>query len=455
VTRGRLRLIKGAFAPKEHITTIAKDPLIGQTLDGRFEVQELIGIGAVGRVYRAVQKPLERRVALKVLNRGLGEVTDELFRKRFFLEASLTSKLTHPNTVTVIDHGCTADGTFYLAMEFLDGETLEEAIHDARGMPWPRAFGIAQQIGRSLREAHQQGVIHRDLKPANVMLLHADEEVDQVKVLDFGLVKAFLEPNPGITQEGALLGSPGYMAPEQAERNASDPRSDIYSLGVTLFECIAGRAPFEGENQIEVVLKQMSEPVPPLVAPRGRPRVVPEVEALVRKCLEKKPEARYQSMEDVLAALQEVLELAPRRTGWRSRVAGWRPLLVGVGLAVALMAGAVAWRFAFRPRNGRVVEVVPPLPAAEASPPRAIQFRVESEPPGARVTHRGQPIGTTPFEFSIAPDADGLARAELAFSLKGFAPVTLSAAAAGPRIELNQKLHRERPEKKRTKRRRR
>ena len=208
------------------------DPLIGQVLSGRFEIIAPLGVGGMGRVYKAVQRPLMREVALKVLNPRYDGTRDPGFERRFFLEASMTSKLKHPNTITVHDYGRTDDGIYFIAMEYLEGETLQKVLVDNGRLPWPRALYVAGQIARSLREAHKLGLVHRDLKPANVMVMTEGTGGDTVKVLDFGLVKSFTPEKPkeddevdrtGLTQAGVLLGSPLYMAPEQA-RGEADPR---------------------------------------------------------------------------------------------------------------------------------------------------------------------------------------------------------------------------------------
>src|SRR6266571_4750950 len=196
----------------------AADPLLGKVLNGRFTILEPLGVGGMGRVYKALQAPLDRLVALKVLNPHYGGGKDPGFQKRFFLEASLTSKLHHPNTITVHDYGRTDDGIFYIAMEYVEGQTLASLILKEGKLHWTRALHIAQQICRSLREAHKFGVVHRDLKPANVMVLSEESESDMVKVLDFGLVKSFMPDHAKsadeteLTQAGVLLGSPLYMA---------------------------------------------------------------------------------------------------------------------------------------------------------------------------------------------------------------------------------------------------
>src|SRR3954471_22584126 len=213
-------------------STAEGDPLIGRTVNDRYRIVEGIGQGGMGRVYKALQSPLDRVVALKIL--GAGHDRDPHFYKRFFLEASVTAKLTHPNTITLYDYGRTEDGIFFIAMEFLDGRTLSAAMQQDGPLAQERVIHIAQQICRSLREAHALGIIHRDLKPANVMLLHQHDDHDFVKVLDFGLVKFFSgesrEKEAGdITNAGTFMGSPHYIAPEQARNQGPDQRCDIYS----------------------------------------------------------------------------------------------------------------------------------------------------------------------------------------------------------------------------------
>jgi serine/threonine-protein kinase len=266
----------------------------------------------MGKVYKAVQTPLDRVVALKILNPNFPAEKDPAFKRRFFLEASLTSKLRHPNTVTVIDYGQTEDGIYFIAMEYMEGQTLAEVLAHEKTLPWRRVLDIAQQICRSLREAHKLGVIHRDLKPANVMLLN-EADHDMVKVLDFGLVKSFLtvdgQPgDPEVTQNGVFLGSPQYMAPEQA-RNVADPRSDVYSLGILVYQMLSGRPPFQGKDYLEVIFQHMKEAPRPIRDLNPNADVPHEVEAVVLRCLQKDPTARFQSMDEVLEALREVAQL--------------------------------------------------------------------------------------------------------------------------------------------------
>ena len=290
----------------------AADPLIGRILNDRFRILSPLGSGGMGKVYKAVQTPLDRVVALKILNPNFPAEKDPAFKRRFFLEASLTSKLRHPNTVTVIDYGQTEDGIYFIAMEYMEGQTLAEVLAHEKTLPWRRVLDIAQQICRSLREAHKLGVIHRDLKPANVMLLN-EADHDMVKVLDFGLVKSFLAGDgqggdPEVTQNGVFLGSPQYMAPEQA-RNVADPRSDVYSLGILVYQMLAGRPPFQGKDYLEVIFQHMKESPRSVQEVNPDAEVPPEVESVVHRCLQKDPTARYQSMDEVLEALREAAHL--------------------------------------------------------------------------------------------------------------------------------------------------
>jgi serine/threonine protein kinase len=291
------------------------DPLLGKVLNERFRILEALGSGGMGRVYKAIQTPLDRPVALKVLNPQYGQDKDPGFQRRFFLEASVTAKLRHPNTVTVIDYGKAEDGIYYIAMEYLEGQTLSQLLTQVGPLPWPRALTIAQQIARSLREAHKIGLIHRDLKPANVMVLNQETDHDVVKVLDFGLVKSFM-PDGGqfpadmsLTQAGVILGSPQYMAPEQA-RNIADPRSDVYSLGVVLYQMLLGRPPFLAEQSIDIIVKHLNEPPPAFSAIWPNHTIPPEVEALVMKCLAKRPADRFDSMDAVLDSMRRATATA-------------------------------------------------------------------------------------------------------------------------------------------------
>jgi len=283
------------------------DPLIGRLINERYKIQAVIAHGGMGKVYRAEQAPLGRPVALKVLSPNYSGESDPEFHKRFFLEASIASKLRHPNTVTIFDYGKTDDEIYYIAMELLEGRTLHRALRDDGTLSPERTVHIAGQICRALREAHGLGVIHRDLKPANVYLVKHGDENEFTKVLDFGLVKNIEDKGEQLTQVGLFMGSPKYMSPEQIRGETVDSRVDIYALGVMMFEMLAGKVPYDSPNSVNILMAHVHEQVPAISDLSPNVKVPAALEALVRKCMAKNPEDRYASMNDVLFGLKQVL----------------------------------------------------------------------------------------------------------------------------------------------------
>jgi eukaryotic-like serine/threonine-protein kinase len=285
----------------------APDPLIGHTVDSRFRILSLIARGGMGKVYRAEQAPLGRICALKVLNPNYDGESDPEFHKRFFLEAATAAKLSHPNTVTIFDYGKSEDEIYYIAMEYLEGRTLHRVLREDGPFPENRAAHIARQICRSLREAHGHGVVHRDLKPANVLLVDHSDEKDHVKVLDFGLVKDVSgKSNDDLTQAGLFMGSPKYMAPEQITGTGVSPATDVYSLGVVLFEMLCGKVPFDRGKSVVTLMAHVNEQPPAMTSMLPGLVMSATMEAIVYKCLEKDPANRYQSMNELLNALKRL-----------------------------------------------------------------------------------------------------------------------------------------------------
>ncbi len=474
------------------------DPLIGRTLDGRFSILEPIGTGGMGKVYRALQAPLERVVALKVLNPNFPTSKDPGFLKRFLREASLTSKLRHPNTVTVIDYGQTEDGIYYIAMEYLEGRTLGELLAEVGPLPWGRALNIAQQVCRPLREAHNLGIVHRDLKPANVMLLNEDDQ-DLVKVLDFGLVKSIAPAsegplNPEITQSGTFLGSPTYMAPEQA-RNVADVRSDVYSLGVVLYQMLVGRPPFISRDHIELIFSHHKEPPPAFSAVQPQVTVPREIEAVARRCLEKDPARRYQTMDELLEAMRSASISAggnsgifnqpgnqnttgPHKTPLFASVATGaeapangdtlavdisvevpesvskarrRMLLLGAlggGVIAAAIAGGLLVSSGYFASEASPTEVTAPAslapapPAQETTKDPVVRFRLLSQPEGAHVYYKGEERGVTPLVLEVPkPPGEETLTAEFTFVLEGYQEETVITGGSGE-VVFSQKLQR-------------
>jgi len=279
------------------------DELIGRVINDRFRIISVIARGGMGRVYRAEQVPLGRLVAIKTLDpRSQAGDADPQFQQRFFLEASVASKLQHPNTVTVFDYGRTADGIYFIAMELVEGRSLYQTIREESPLSPGRVIHVAMQIARSLREAHRLDVIHRDLKPGNVLLTRHGDEEDFVKVLDFGLVKHVeTESEMELTKAGLFMGSPKYMSPEQIRGERLDARSDIYSLGVVMYEMLTGKVPFDRENTVKVLMAHMHEAVPPILTHDCPPALA----ELVMRCLSKQAYGRPSSMDEVIVMLKQ------------------------------------------------------------------------------------------------------------------------------------------------------
>lgn len=294
----------------------ARDGLaIGSLINGKYRLLEQIGAGGMGKIYKAAQLPLERAVAIKVVHPHLGQQGSsaggsrsegETFQKRFFLEASALSQLRHRNIVTVFDYGqIEGRDSFFMVMEYLQGAPLSAQLRGGQRMAVPAVLGMIRQVGRGLREVHKIGMVHRDLKPANIFLVQEDDE-SLYKLLDFGLVKQTQQQagNPDeLTEAGALLGSPTYMSPEQIDGAPVDRRSDLYSLGAMAFHCLTGKPPFEG-SLTQVMLQHVHKEAPALAVQCPEGAFSPELERLLARCLAKRPEGRYQSIDELFEDLR-------------------------------------------------------------------------------------------------------------------------------------------------------
>ncbi len=282
------------------------DPLIGKTLPGGFLILELIGIGGMGRVYRAEQTTLGRTVAVKIIHPHL--VGEENAAARFITEARAASRLNHPNSVGIIDFGKTADGQLYLVMEYLRGRDLARVTYEDGALPFRRIVDVLRQTLAALAEAHGENIIHRDLKPENIIVEPVRTGADFVKVVDFGLAKMRVETQaPGITSPGIVCGTPEYMSPEQARGDPLDARSDLYAVGVIMYQLLTGRLPFEAESPTQVVLAHLTVPPtdPRQVAPD---RQIPKPLAdLVLRALAKDARDRPQDADAFSAELADAL----------------------------------------------------------------------------------------------------------------------------------------------------
>jgi serine/threonine protein kinase len=272
-----------------------------RVFSGRYEITHLVARGGMAQVFRAHDRRLDRPVALKVLFPELS--VDRAFVERFRREAQAAANLSHPNIVPVFDWG-EDDNTYYIVMEYVEGDPLSQALRTGGPMPPPMVAHIGARVADALAYAHRHGVVHRDVKPGNV-LLTADR---QVKVTDFGIARA-VNTEESLTQTGAVMGTATYFSPEQAEGLGVDGRSDIYSLGVVLFEMVAGRPPFLGDSPVAVASKHVRER-PPLLRDLN-PTVPPALEAIIAKAMAKSADLRYQSATDLRADLQRFAEGRP------------------------------------------------------------------------------------------------------------------------------------------------
>ncbi|MCC6994864.1 MAG: protein kinase [Deltaproteobacteria bacterium] len=270
--------------------------VVGTIIDGRYSVLRLIGEGGMGRVYEAEHIEIGKRVALKILHQVYSRTPEVV--ERFRREARAASRIGHPNIVDVTDSGQTPDGSVYFAMEMLEGIELAAVIDREGALAPARALSIAQQMCRALKAAHDAGIIHRDLKPENVFLVVRDNTADFVKVLDFGIAKVadLEEPRTGrLTHPGMAMGTPEYMAPEQAAGKPADPRSDVYAVGAIIYEMLTGVPPYTGDNFMEILSKKAStEPRPPRELNRELPEIVEQV---VLRAMARDPAARPQTMD--------------------------------------------------------------------------------------------------------------------------------------------------------------
>jgi serine/threonine-protein kinase len=433
----------------------AGEPIeVGSAL-GHYELVDLLGKGAMGRVFRARHVLLGREVAIKVLNADLAARPDIV--DRFFREARVVNEIDHANIVEVTDF-VEAPGLAYLVMELLDGTSLRDILKE-KGRKYPpiaRLLGILIQVCEALDAAHGKGVVHRDLKPDNVFVVKRDGE-DFVKVLDFGIAKLRdAGDDQASTMSGMILGTPHYMAPEQALGKSVDRLADVWAAGVVLYEVLAGAVPFTAPSFVELAMKIREQPSNPLPAktPRGE-KIPPALADVVMRCLEKKPADRFRSMAALADALRE-----PRKARVR---AGSRRRLAGAAAAVAALAlgGALAIRYdvprqlraAFTPAMRSVqssveeartaaedaaARLAPAPPAASTSKPAAapaakaparaaparptVELLLKSSPPGARVVRldTNERLGRTPIRVDVPRKA---ATVWLQMTLDGWRPV--------------------------------
>jgi serine/threonine protein kinase len=385
---------------------------IGDIVAGKYRLLAMIGEGGMGVVYLAEHSLIEKRVALKVLRAEYSRKPELV--SRFQQEAISASRIKHPNVLDVFDFGQLEDGSFFLAMEYLSGRDLAGELTESGTVAPDRAVRIALQMCRALAAAHARGVVHRDLKPENVFL-HLTEDADEVvKIVDFGIaqLKGKEEKEEGtvrrrrLTRTGMIFGTPEYMSPEQAKGISVDLRSDIYALGVILYEMVTGAVPFTGTTFMAVLTAHMTQPVPPIRAIAPDTLITNELEQTIMRSLEKTPEKRFQSMRELAAALQKAPEgriAAP--------LGGLLPLPeVNVGSFRPARPAGAATSPQFEPLDPLPIDLVSRTSKAGAGELRGgdAQDSTNRDSPNTHITRSG--VATISAEISSVAETDSAHR---------------------------------------------
>ena len=446
-----------------------KDPYMGATIDGRYRVEAVLGEGGMGVVYRCSHTIIGKKVAMKVLRPDLAR--DSEVTERFLNEAKAASAIGNPHIIDISDFGQFADGATYFIMEYLPGAPLSKAMDEARSLPLNRILHIARQLAEGLAAAHEAGIVHRDLKPDNIYLVDRGGHKDFVKILDFGIAKVSTTGEGRLTRAGAVFGTPHYMSPEQAAGAPVDHRGDVYSLGVILYEMASGRVPFDADNFMGILTQHMYKAPVPIRALVPQPAEVPPgLEAIVLKCLSKRPEDRYQTMSELIVDLDKlgsgqvpaaVNEMMGRSAGFNvpadyfkrgqmpavlpatpvplSRRNRW-PLaagIAGVAVAVALVVAIFAKSNA---SDARPVPSAAPAPLAkaeeqprapapqEAAPRSAQEVMLAIRPQDAHVFLGERDLGRSPVKVAVPPDAT----VEVEIRAKGYKSATLTLDGSEP-----------------------
>ncbi len=415
-------------------------PLVGRTLAGKYTLEEVLGEGAMGVVYKARQLSLEKTIAVKVMHLDL--VSDETFAARFHREAKAASRLDHPNSIRILDFGQEADGLLYIAMEFLDGQDLLHVIEHESPISPRRIVEILAQVLSALAVAHEMGIIHRDLKPENIMILRRriDEGPGEaVKVCDFGIAKvadsadsipslspAWAKKKGRLTTAGLVVGTPEYMSPEQGRGDPLDARSDLYAVGVVLYYLLAGRIPFDAPTPLGIVVKhQHEDPIPPSSI---RPEADLQLEEVCLRAMQKRPDERYAGAREMRSALHAAvagLAETPQRVGRGG--AGSGRVRVETSATLTATAGRleVSWVSRFRGKALAVALGVVVLGTAAwygtrtpSAPPEPVADRAELAPSGP-----APPVALPPSAPSVPPPS-------LSAVLGSLAPSVSSALSA-------------------------
>jgi serine/threonine-protein kinase len=425
----------------------APDSLVGKTIDGRYRVEMVLGEGGMGVVYLARHKVIDKRVAVKVLRADMArekEMTD-----RFLQEAKAASSIGNPHIIDISDFGNLPDGSTYFVMEWLDGQPLTRVLGETKPLPVARLIHVARQIADALAAAHQRGIVHRDLKPDNIFLVKRGQEPDFVKILDFGIAKVNTSATAKLTRAGTVFGTPHYMSPEQAAGTPVDLRTDVYALGVILYEMASGRVPFDADNFMGILTQHMYKSPVPIRALVPPPDVPAGLEAIILKALSKKPEQRYQTMEEVALDLEKMLsgatpdavsdmmsrsggfnvpadfykdrgmpaavpatplQVKPRSTWWLVLGGAVAACVVGAAYFVWMSSSTASFRSGAEPASaGRVQGMAPtavsfaaPVQPAPPAPVEVKHVLIATEPLDSHVFRDGADLGSAPLTVDVA-----------------------------------------------------
>jgi serine/threonine-protein kinase len=448
------------------------DPYVGTTFDGRYKVESLLGEGGMGVVYLARHKVIDKKVAIKVLRVDMArekEITD-----RFLQEAKAASSIGNPHIIDISDFGHLPNGSTYFVMEWLDGKPLSKALEETKPLPVARLAHIARQIAEALASAHQRSIVHRDLKPDNIFLIKRGSEPDFVKILDFGIAKVSSGTSK-LTRAGSVFGTPHYMSPEQAAGAPVDSRTDVYALGVILYEMASGRVPFDADNFMGILTQHMYKAPVPIRALVPAQDVPPGLEAIILKALSKKPELRYQTMEALAQDLDRlsrgvipdaVPEMISRSGGFnvpadffsergmpapvpatppqhsaRKRwgvYAGVAGVTAAIMIVVGIFAKSSSSTASDAPKaitlapTGIVEPPKPPEPPAAPAPVEVKQVLFASEPLDSHVFQNGQDLGATPLTVEVPK---GL-KVMVEVRRDGFKPQTLTLDGSEAKVKV-------------------